>query len=84
MTRIVVHIDRLVLKGFHPAQAAILKTQLAQQFQQALQREGMNSPLVTGGSRSEAHAAPVPLNSGAPSAELGQRIAAAVIQGARK
>jgi hypothetical protein len=74
MTRIVVHIDRLVLRGLRDADA--LSAEILRGVAEALGTQPLQSPLITQGDRARVHvgkvaAAATPEGTGAA---IGQRI----------
>ena len=76
MTRIVLHIDRLVLRGVDPADAQAVRSALQAELGTLLAAAGPHTPWHTGAVRLRPPAVPLP--AGADARALGRAVAGAV------
>ena len=75
MTRVVLHIDRLVLNGFAEADRQAIAQGLREQLSEILMQPGVARHWVEGGSRARLKVAGVPLEAGAPADGIGAQVA---------
>lgn len=83
MTRIVVHIDRLVLHGIDRADAKALSDGVQAELQRLLAAPGAAAALTAGGDRARVWTPPTQLASGTSAATMGKHVAASIASGVR-
>lgn len=83
MTRIVVHIDRLVLRGVDRADAAAVTAAIHTELERLLARPGAAQGLAGTAGRSRVRTAPVRLGHGHSANVLGRAAAGRIVQGLR-
>lgn len=83
MTRIVLHIDRLVLRGIAPKDARAVSAGVRAELQRLLGEPGAAAALAAGGDRFRVRTAPTPLASDTSAAATGRRIAASIVNGVK-
>lgn len=74
MTRVIVHIDRLVLKGFRPEDRHAIAEGLRQELGRALGEAGMAERLGGRGDLPSLRLAPLSLKPQAPMGDVGQQL----------
>ncbi|MFC3284030.1 hypothetical protein [Litchfieldella rifensis] len=82
MTRLVIHIDKLVLRGIDRSDAAAVSAGVQAELQRLLAEPGAASALIAGGDRYRLKAGPVP-SAPAGGRALGQAIAGGIVGGTR-
>jgi len=83
MTRIVVHIDRLVLTGIDRNDAATVAAGMQAELQRLLAEPGINRALTDTGHRLRIRVGAVPVAPGTTAQAMGRAIAGGVAQGMR-
>ena len=83
MTRIVLHIDKLVLRGIDRADAKAVTAGVQAELQRLLREPGTAASLAAGGDRYRVRATPAPIALGASAASTGKRIAASIASGVK-
>jgi hypothetical protein len=83
MKRIVLHIDRLVLRGFDSADGDRLAEGLRQELGALLATAETAQAMTAWQSTPRLHAGTVHIDHGAPPVQVGQRIAGVIIPGGR-
>ncbi len=75
MTRLVVHIDKLVLRGVARGDAAAFSDALQQELQRVLAERGQLRPLIDGGDRARLAPARTTIAAGSGAAATGRQVA---------
>jgi hypothetical protein len=81
MSRLVLHIDRLVLRGIDRADAAAVAAGLELELRRQLTRAGAEAPLVTGGDRPRVRVGEVRVAGGSHAAATGRAVARGIVGG---
>lgn len=81
MTRIVVHIDRLVLRGVADADAGALSAEISRAVAEQLGTQSRQAPLIAGGDQSRVRAGTV--SAAANPVATGQAIARRIVSGGK-
>lgn len=79
MTRIVLHIDRLVLRGIDPADAAAVSDGLRAELQNRLENPEARAALFASGGRYRLNAGSVRIPHGQAAAATGQALAGRIV-----
>lgn len=83
MSRIVLHIERLVLRGIDPHDAAALSRAVQSELQRLLAEPGSAAALTASGNRARVVSANLPLPASSNDRALGRAIAANLDRGLR-
>lgn len=83
MTRIVLQVDKLVLRGIDPADAKAVAAGVQGELQRLLAVPGAASALIAVGDRLRVDTAPTKLAPGAGNYKTGQRIARSILKGVK-
>ncbi|WP_333858703.1 hypothetical protein [Denitromonas sp.] len=83
MTRIVVHIDKLVLTGIDRKDAAAVSAGVQAELQRLLAQPGAVASLAAGGDRARLHTAVGPVALGAVGQGIGRAIAGGIVPGGK-
>lgn len=83
MSRIVVHIDKLVLHGIDRADAKALTAGVQAELQRLLAEPGTAAVVAAGGDRARVTTPPTQLASGTSATTMGKHLAASIASGVR-
>lgn len=83
MTRIVVHIDKLVLHGFDRHDAAAVSAGVQAELQRLLEQPGAAASLSEGGHRGQLRVGVVPVAQGSGAHGIGRAIAGGIVSGGK-
>ena len=81
MTRVVVHIDKLVLRGIERADAAAVSAGIEAQLQQMLVAPGMATKLVDAGDHHRIKAGVVDVSKAGGAQQLGRKAGKRIVRG---
>ncbi len=81
MTRVVVYIDKLVLRGINRAEAPAISAGIEAQLQQMLVAPGMAESLVEAGDRHRIKAGPVDFSKAGGARQLGRKAGIGIVKG---